>query len=400
MKKILTALLSALFMQACNDKPKDEASNQADQVAVIAPESEKAEPIKPGPLSEIGNVNLERVIDYAAIDQLTSDELRLLRNEIFARKGYRFKSEDLQNYFEKFPWYVPSTTDTEVLKLDSIERKNIQLIRAVENQYSGPISFLGEDGIYVKRTDKPEIIVEGFDPYLSPDGRKLAYTAASSPALHRVIMIYDLVNGQDRKLQIDDENHFGPVWSNDGKSLAFQIMLDDWTIGVYDQASDSYLTFAHPEHLFSPTWSANSDKIYCHDMTHIFGFDVQGNKLDSVAIYDMISHEKYGISSSTPFYFVGSKVLFTASDYEDENFPSLFEPVSAVFSFETSTQELSRLSPEGLFALGLWVGNNGHIMYSAFTEQDKEPNIYVSDVEGNFVKKEPLKGRWPVGILY
>lgn len=36
---------------------------------------------------------------------LSKTELRLMRNEIFARHGYIFKSADLRNHFSKQPWY-------------------------------------------------------------------------------------------------------------------------------------------------------------------------------------------------------------------------------------------------------------------------------------------------------
>lgn len=40
--------------------------------------------------------------DLALYDK---SQLRLIRNAIFARKGYQFKSKDLQDYFHQFRWY-------------------------------------------------------------------------------------------------------------------------------------------------------------------------------------------------------------------------------------------------------------------------------------------------------
>ena len=58
-------------------------------------------------------------------------ELRILRNAIYARHGYIFKSDDLRNYFSRFPWYVPSSSDVSS-QLSSIEKKNIEFIKAHE----------------------------------------------------------------------------------------------------------------------------------------------------------------------------------------------------------------------------------------------------------------------------
>jgi len=42
----------------------------------------------------------------------TNDELRLLRNTIYAQQGYTFKSKDLLDYFSKFDWYIPNPNIT------------------------------------------------------------------------------------------------------------------------------------------------------------------------------------------------------------------------------------------------------------------------------------------------
>ena len=58
-------------------------------------------------------------------------ELRLLRNEILARHGYRFQSADLQDYFSEQEWYHAGT-DNAAIRLNIIEETNIQLIKSEE----------------------------------------------------------------------------------------------------------------------------------------------------------------------------------------------------------------------------------------------------------------------------
>jgi hypothetical protein len=61
------------------------------------------------------------------------NELRILRNEIFARKGYIFKSEDLNAYFSDFEWYNPRFTSDEIdTYLSEIDKKNIEVIANYE----------------------------------------------------------------------------------------------------------------------------------------------------------------------------------------------------------------------------------------------------------------------------
>lgn len=57
-------------------------------------------------------------------------QLRLLRNTVLARHGYRFSSPDLQEWFEEQPWYLPG--DNNSIKLNIIEETNMQLIKSEE----------------------------------------------------------------------------------------------------------------------------------------------------------------------------------------------------------------------------------------------------------------------------
>lgn len=57
--------------------------------------------------------------------------LRIMRNAILARHGYRFQSNDLQDYFNDEPWYKPAASNNNV-KLSFIEQLNIDLIKYEE----------------------------------------------------------------------------------------------------------------------------------------------------------------------------------------------------------------------------------------------------------------------------
>lgn len=64
-----------------------------------------------------------------------AEQLRLIRNEIFARKGYRFQSPDLDVHFRARDWYAPSDAEIE---LSEIERYNVQLLRLTEQSRAAP----------------------------------------------------------------------------------------------------------------------------------------------------------------------------------------------------------------------------------------------------------------------
>jgi hypothetical protein len=57
--------------------------------------------------------------------------LRLLRNEVYARRGRRFETPWLRDHFKTQPWYTPRP-DFTIAELSEIEKANIKVIQAVE----------------------------------------------------------------------------------------------------------------------------------------------------------------------------------------------------------------------------------------------------------------------------
>ena len=62
---------------------------------------------------------------------LSKYDLGLIRNEIFARKGYIFKSEPYKSYFNSQAWYEPKTSSSN-LPLNSIEKYNLDFLLEYE----------------------------------------------------------------------------------------------------------------------------------------------------------------------------------------------------------------------------------------------------------------------------
>ncbi len=57
-----------------------------------------------------------------------SELIRIMRNEIYARKGYVFSSADLKAYFSKQPWYKPLNNNAAV-QLNDIETLNVEILK-------------------------------------------------------------------------------------------------------------------------------------------------------------------------------------------------------------------------------------------------------------------------------
>lgn len=72
-----------------------------------------------------------KLLSIDDVDNLLKDELRLMRNEIYARHGYSFKLREVRELFDNQDWYMPISTDVRK-KLTATEIKNEQLIKHYE----------------------------------------------------------------------------------------------------------------------------------------------------------------------------------------------------------------------------------------------------------------------------
>lgn len=71
------------------------------------------------------------------LTELSAEQLRLARNEIYARHGYIFQDETLKTYFGGKSWYKAEREAIEDSQLNEYERANLDLILAVEEKRNG-----------------------------------------------------------------------------------------------------------------------------------------------------------------------------------------------------------------------------------------------------------------------
>ena len=91
--------------------------------------------ISPGDMEHFEN----RLVSEAMLKGLSLHELRLLRNEIYARRGRQFRTEWLAQYFWSQPWYEAREDNKEPV-LSATEQKNIETIVAYERKVKESLS--------------------------------------------------------------------------------------------------------------------------------------------------------------------------------------------------------------------------------------------------------------------
>ena len=76
----------------------------------------------------------QRKLTYNDVSGKSAYELSVMRNSIYAKYGYRFKRQDLLDYFNQFDWYYPTTSDAQAAynQMSEIERYNVNFIKKYE----------------------------------------------------------------------------------------------------------------------------------------------------------------------------------------------------------------------------------------------------------------------------
>lgn len=64
---------------------------------------------------------------------LSAKDLTYLRNSVYAKHGYVFVSDELNNYFKQFKWYHPNSSVTETV-LNDMEKVNVNFIKRYQEQ--------------------------------------------------------------------------------------------------------------------------------------------------------------------------------------------------------------------------------------------------------------------------
>jgi YARHG domain len=82
---------------------------------------------------------LDHQLTSAQLGTLSRRDLRLLRNTIYARHGRPFTSAVLQLYFGDKAWYA-SRADYSDAMLTDVDKRNIQLVKSMEDRLGGPLS--------------------------------------------------------------------------------------------------------------------------------------------------------------------------------------------------------------------------------------------------------------------
>ncbi|HET9184266.1 MAG TPA: hypothetical protein VFP59_19260 [Candidatus Angelobacter sp.] len=122
-------------------------------------------------------------------------------------------------------------------------------------------------------------------PKISPDGKSLAVSIAGA-GTHGVITVFDLTTGLKRRLNFSNSFNVAPVWSSDGKTIAF-VSNRSGGIHLYQKPADgtgsSTPLFADKflqEHAAAPEWTSDGRYLLFRrsDQRTLFAMPLSGDR--------------------------------------------------------------------------------------------------------------------------
>jgi hypothetical protein len=166
-------------------------------------------------------------------------------------------------------------------------------------------------GVYVFRSGDPagtRIPLPGMDAKLSPDGAYLAFTYLVEPEDDRRIGLMNLTTLKTSLVDSACHNCYGPVWSPDGKRLAYNAM---------------------------------------QDMTNIYLIDLSGKTVRTININSIDS--TVGVGSSANFLLIGNEEKLVCDCEVSTDITNMEGgPPPHLLAYDLHTKKLTGLQPKGI----------------------------------------------------
>ena len=258
--------------------------------------------------------------------------------------------------------------------------------RKIAYNRNGKIFVANIDGTNSKK------VADGDWPEISPDGTRVAFNtegdAKNRPGPERHIAIADVASGKVTVIpNIPSDNCFGPVWSPDGKQLAFSIMTDQaWRLGLVNADGSAFRlvknTELKPDAFGAPEWARDGKSIFCHDLDNIYQIDLDGNVLKKWELSKILTDASMNGGDRLSISPDGKTLLMdvdTGSEHERKDWDG---PQPAVEKLDLSADKAVRISGKDDYVWEpFWFGANEFLCIMQ-KENEKQASIYRMSLDG------------------
>ncbi|MEP7219679.1 MAG: YARHG domain-containing protein [Bacteroidota bacterium] len=215
-----------------------------------------------------------RLITKADLKSMTPFQLKIMKNEIFARHGFVFKSPEMVEYFSKQPWYKPDSNYSES-SLSKTERENVALISSLE----GSVMEDGSSKNAGTSEDRKAVLKTWGTRYAQSLGMEVAqyeYDLCDfdSDGDNDAVCNYTISGGGS------GVSGYLAVFENQGEVLTYLAGTEagntgDWLISKFSKADNRRL-------FFQTTVWVNDDAMCCPSGKGAVAYAIRGSKLEQV----------------------------------------------------------------------------------------------------------------------
>jgi TolB protein len=278
---------------------------------------------------------------------------------------------------------------------------------AVSNSAQRKIAYEQGENVFVADVDGKHAkkIAAGALPEISPDGARIAFNTEGDPknrpGPERHIAIADVATGMVTVVpNIPSDNCFGPVWSPDGKQLAFSIMADKaWQLGLVNADSSGFRFVKNaelrPEAFGAPEWARDGKSIFCHALDNIYQIDLDGNVLKKWELTKILTDASMNSGDRLSVSPDGKALLMdvdTGSEHERKNWDG---PQPAIEKLDLSADKAARVTGKDDYVWEpFWLSAN-ELLCIIQKENENQPSIYRISLDGKNPKLLVKHARTP-----
>ena len=209
----------------------------------------------------LGNINKKNLKNYSY------NFCRYSRNEIFARKGYAFKSKDLDLYFSAQPWYKKNTGAT--ISLNDNQKQTVNLFQELEKKQIAkenkcievdgyPVFFVDEEAYLLPKEFLWALPITTLPKeYIISKAIDKLYSERTFEKDHDLNLVVTLYYGSSDIESFDiwgvENGKFNSLFSKEGHNIKAKVNANkDVSITVDTQSYLCGAFFTSSEYLFSP----------------------------------------------------------------------------------------------------------------------------------------------------
>jgi len=270
----------------------------------------------------------------------------------------------------------------------------IFLLSALTNAAERKIAYERGENIFVANLDGTHAkkIADGALPEISQDGTRVAFNtegdAKNRPGPDRHIAIADVASGKVTVLpNIPSDNCFGPVWSPDGKQLAFMIMADKrWQLGTVSADGSGFASLKNPElnsdGLGGPEWARDGKSIFCHDLDNLYQIGLDGNILKKWELSKILTDASMNSGDRLSISPDGKALLMDVdcgSEHERKNWDG---PQPAIEKLDLSADKAVRVTGKNDFVWEPFWLSDSEFLCIMQKENESQASIYRMSLDG------------------